>query len=76
METPLAGRNGGKAAPLQPIIDDLSADQGGVDGGRSIILQFQEETCLGGCRGGERFGGRQGIEKKSGVGELGREGSR
>lgn len=75
MEAPLAGGNGGDAASLQPVVDDLAANQGWVDGGRAIILQFEKETCLGGCRSGDGLGGGQGIEKKSGVREFGGEGS-
>lgn len=62
MEASFAGRNGGQAASLQAIVDELSADQSGVDRGRPVVLQLQKEACLGGCRGSEGFGGRQGVE--------------
>lgn len=31
MEAPLAGGNGRDAASLQPVVDDLTSDQSGVD---------------------------------------------
>lgn len=71
MEAALASRHRRDTASLQSVVDDLTTNQGGVNGGRAVVLKLEEQTRLGGSRRGHRFGGCQGIEDKGSVRKFG-----
>jgi hypothetical protein len=62
VEVPLAGWDAGYPGPFQPVIEYLSSNQGGIDSGRRVILEFIKQSGLGGRRGRGSLGRSQGIE--------------
>ncbi len=63
-------------APLQPVVQQLGADERGDRGGGRVVLQFVEQTRLGGRRGSSRLGGCEGVEDVGGERDLGGQGRR
>ena len=73
VETPFTSWYLSNAAALEPMVNDLSPYQSGVQSGGCIVLQLTKQAGFRGGRSGQGFGGCQCVEDKGSVREFGRE---
>lgn len=62
MERTFSRRDRCNTASLESMVEDFSTNEGRVDGGRSIVLQFEVKTGLGGSRSGDGLGSSEGVK--------------